>query len=390
MIDLSIARTETPGCQNVIHFNNAGAALMPRPVVEAIVSHIHREAAIGGYEAAREAHALIDHTYQAAAALINAQPDEIAIVENATVAWQMAFYSLPFTAGDRILTARASYAGNYLSFLHLQKRVGVQIDIIPNDADGQIDVDALREMMDDRVRLIAVTHVPTNNGLVNPAAAVGAVARDRNCLYLLDACQSVGQLPVDVAEIGCDMLSTTGRKWLRGPRGVGFLYVRRDLAVELEPPFIDLHAATWEARDAYRLRPDARRFENWESNVAAVIGLGVAAAYTQRWGMAAIWERVQALGDRLRAGLAAIPGVQVHDIGLVQGGIVTFTADGLRPAQIQTALARRNINVNTTDITSTRLDMEDRKLIEVVRSSVHYYNTESEVDQMCTAVANLL
>jgi cysteine desulfurase / selenocysteine lyase len=385
-IDVERARQETPGCTHVMHFNNAGAALMPAPVLTAVTGHLQREALEGGYEAAAEASDAIEHVYHATAALLRCQPDEIAIIENATRAWDMAFYAISFQPGDRILTAQAEYASNYIAFLQVARKSGAQIEVIPDDETGQLSVDALRAMIDDRVKLIAITHVPTNGGLVNPAAEVGKIARAANVLYLLDACQSAGQMPLDVSVLGCDFLSTTGRKYLRGPRGTGFLFVRRSVLGQLEPPLLDLHAALWTGRESYTLRPDARRFENWETYYAGKIGLGVAIDYALGWGVEAIWERVQALAALLREGLAQIPGVIVRDRGVQRCGLVTFTLDRLDPTQIETALAAQQINVSVSTLTSTRLDMEKRGLESVVRASVHYYNTEGEVERFCAAL----
>lgn len=388
-IDVARARRETPGCANVLHFNNAGSALMPQVVLDATVDYLNLEAAIGGYEAADKRHEAIERFYGAAAELLGCESDEIAFIENATRAWDMAFYAIPFAAGDRILTARAEYASNVVAFLQVAERTGAVVEVVPSDETGQISVEALEGMIDERVKLIAITHVPTNGGLVNPAAAVGKVAKAAGIPYLLDACQSVGQMPVNVAEIGCDMLSTTGRKYQRGPRGTGLLYVRRELCQQLEPPFIDLHAATWPAPFRYELRDDARRFENWETNYAGKAGLAVALDYALAWGLENIWARVHCLAGQLRAGLRAIPGVTVTDIGAEQCGIVTFTHDAIPAKAIQQALAARAINVTTSSTSSTRFDMEARQLTEIVRASVHYYNDEEEVERFCAEIAAL-
>jgi cysteine desulfurase/selenocysteine lyase len=387
--DLERARRETPGCANAIHFNNAGAALMPEQVVKALVDHIRLEAQVGGYEAAERAREAVDYAYEAAAALIGCAPDEIAFVENATRAWDMAFYSLPLAPGDRILTATAEYASNYIAFLQAARRTGAAVEAVPNDRYGQLSIEALRRMIDERVRLIAITHVPTNGGLVNPAAEVGRVAREAGIPYLLDACQSIGQMPIDVEAIGCDMLSATGRKYLRGPRGTGFLYVRRTLLESLEPPFLDLHAAEWVARDRYEVRSDARRFENWETNYAGKIALGVAIDYARAWGLEAIKQRVTTLAATLRARLREMPGVEVHDLGRERCGIVTFTVEGKEPELIRRTLAARSINVSVSGRSSTLLDMEARGLDDLVRASVHYYNSAEEIERFCETLKRI-
>jgi selenocysteine lyase/cysteine desulfurase len=388
-LDVLRARRETPGCQTVLHFNNAGSSLMSQDVLDAQTRYLHLEAQIGGYEAAAKERDQIERAYDAIAELIGSHRDEVAIIENATRAWDMAFYSIPFKPGDRILTAMAEYGSNYISFLQVAQRTGARIEAVPNDDTGQISVAALRDMIDDDVKLIAITHVPTNGGLVNPAEEVGTVAREAGVLYLLDACQSVGQMPVNVDVIGCDMLSSTGRKYLRGPRGTGFLYVRKSLIHELEPPFLDNHAATWTARDSFEIRQDARRFENWETNYAAKVGLAKAVDYALGWGVEEIWERVRTLAAALRVGLSDIPAVTVTDIGAVQCGIVTFTVSGCDCEDIKQRLARGSMNVTVSRPASTRLDMEDRGLSAVVRASVHYYNSDDEVERFLAAVAEI-
>ncbi len=388
-IDVRRVRDETPGCGQIIHFNNAGAALMPRPVLDATIGHLQLEAAIGGYEAADRAADKIQATYDLTARLIGAEPDEIAVVENATRAFDMAFYAIPFQPGDRILTAMAEYSSNVISYYQVAAKTGAVVEVVPNDEHGQISVAALRDMIDDRVKLIAISHIPTNGGLVQPVEAVGSLARDAGVLYLLDACQSVGQLPVDVQAIGCDMLSATSRKFLRGPRGVGFLYVRQDLIEQFEPPFLDNHAATWVDTDHFEIRADARRFENWESNIAGKIGMGVAAQYALEIGVEPGWQRVQQLATGMRERIAAIAGAEVRDLGQVQCGIVSFTLDGVDPDAVMERMAEHRINVRTSTIFSTRFDMAARGIDHLVRASVHYYNTEEELDRFADVLASM-
>ncbi|WP_310739415.1 aminotransferase class V-fold PLP-dependent enzyme [Microbispora sp. H10830] len=385
-IDVGRVRADTPGCEHVVHLNNAGSSLPPRQVTDAVVDHLRLEERVGGYEAAGAALDRSERTYDALAELVGADRDEIALVENATRAWDMAFYSLPWKPGDRILTSRAEYASNAIAFLQTARRHDVRVEVVPDDETGALSVEALRDMIDERVKLIAVTHVPTQGGLVNPAAEIGAVAREAGVTFLLDACQSIGQLPVDVREIGCDLLSATGRKFLRGPRGTGFLYCSRRMLDRLEPPFLDLHAATWTSADSYEVRGDARRFENWEGYVAGKIGLGVAADYALSLGLDAIEERVTGLAEALRGRLTAIPGVAVHDRGARRCGIVTFTVDGHDSRDVAARLSAAKVNVSVSAAYSARWDFEARALPSLVRSSVHYYNTEDELDRLCEAL----
>ncbi|MEO1164071.1 MAG: aminotransferase class V-fold PLP-dependent enzyme [Chloroflexota bacterium] len=391
MLDIIRYRAETPGVRYVTHFNNAGSSLPPAKVLHTMIDHLEDEAFKGGYEAAKDASDKLDNTYQAVAKLINAETDEIAILENATRAWTMAFYGIKFADGDRILTSVAEYASNYIAFLQMQKHVAIEIDVVPNDEHGQLDVDALRDMMDERVRLIAISHVPTQNGLVQPATEIGRIAAEYDALYLLDACQSVGQMPIDVEAIGCHMLSATGRKYLRGPRGIGFLYVKRDIIPQLEPPVLDLHSATWQSATEYTLAPDATRFENWEMNIAAKIGLGVAVDYALSVGIEAIQERVTQLADTMRQKLADIDRVTVHDVGVNQCGIVTFSVEGMSAEDVSAELrATYNINTSVSPRTYAILDFSRRNLDSVVRSSVHYYNTDAEIDQLCEALVKIM
>jgi cysteine desulfurase/selenocysteine lyase len=386
-LDIARLRADTPACEELIHFNNAGASLMPKPVYQAVLDHLALEQTIGGYAAEDEVEPVLEDFYDAFAALLNCDRSEIAYVENATRAWDMAFYSLPLKEGDRILTVEAEYVSNFLAFLHQARRRGLEIDVAPCDSNGQADLDAMERLIGPRTKLIAVTHIPTQGGLVNPAEEIGKIARRHGITYLLDACQSVGQMPLDVRTIGCDLLSGTGRKFLRGPRGTGFLYVSQSILDRLDPPFIDLHAASWTDARTFELRPDARRFENWESYVAGRVGLRAAVRYALDVGLEPIRARVTMLADRLRANLMELPGVEVQDLGRVRSGIVTFTKDGEQPRDIQARLRAANIGVSVSSRSSAQLDFGRRGLTQVVRASVHYFNTEEEIETFCRTLS---
>ena len=389
-IDVTRARRETPGAERVLHFNNAGASLTPTPVLDALYGHLGAEAEMGGYEAADAAAEQQERTYESVATLLGCETEEIALVENATRAWDMAFYAMPFKAGDRILTCEAVYVSNYLAYMHVARETGAVVEVVPSDVDGQISLDALRtELRRGSVALVGLTHVPTNGGLVNPAEEVGKLTRDAGVPFLLDACQSAGQWPLNVDALNCDILSVTGRKYLRGPRGTGFLYVRKEMIERLNPPFIDVRAASWTARNEYELRPTARRFESWESYVAGHIALGAAVDYALEWGIDPIRKRVVHVATKLREALSEMPGVQVRDIGREKCGIVTFTVDGREPSCLKSALNARGVNVSVTDCSSSRIDMEARNLKSMVRASVHYYNTEDEVERFVAEIAEL-
>ncbi len=389
MIDINALRADTPACERLVHFNNAGASLMPAPVYAAMTEHLAREQAVGGYEAQADAAEAMFGFYTAMAELLNAQAEEIAFMESATKAWDAVFYSLPLVPGDRVMVHRSTYSSNYLALLQTARRRGLGIDFVPSDTHGQIDVSAMPGLVRDRTKLVLLTHCPSQSGLIQPAEAVGRFAREHELLYLLDACQSVGQMPIDVQAIGCDALTGTGRKFLRGPRGTGFLYMRRELAERIEPHVVDLEAAEWLGRESYRLAPGARRFEAWERNVAGQIALGRAMRYALETGLDSIAARVQPMAQSLRERLAALRGVEVHDPGEHRSAIVTLSKLGVDVGEAKAALRAQGINVSVVPREWALLDAEDRDLPDLIRASLHAYNTEAEVMRFVEAVSGL-
>ncbi|MFG2212907.1 aminotransferase class V-fold PLP-dependent enzyme [Streptomyces sp. NPDC048638] len=388
-MDIEALRRDTPGTANRIHLNNAGAGLLSRRILETVTAHLELEAAIGGYEAAARERDRIDAAHTHIAQLVGGGPGEIALFDNSTHAWNAAFYSMTFRAGDRILTGRAEYGSNVLAYLQIAERTGAEVVVVPNDASGQVDTTALADLIDDRTRLVGISHVPTSGGLVNPAAEIGRITRAAGVPFLLDATQSLGQFPVDVAQLGCDMLTATGRKFLRGPRGTGLLWVRPEALDHLEPYVNEIAASTWDGRRGFTWHDGARRFETWERSYSNVLGLSAAVQQALEIGMDDIGQRAIALGTSLRDRLDAVPGVTTYDLGRQRCAIVTAKVDAMPTADVAAALAAHDINVSVTLPMETQLDTEERGVHPLVRLSPHYYNTESELDRAVEVFAEL-
>ncbi|WP_280344530.1 aminotransferase class V-fold PLP-dependent enzyme [Nocardia neocaledoniensis] len=390
MMDLDAIRAATPGLANgQVFLDSAGSSLPPTVVTDTVIGHLRREAEIGGYRAANERLDDLAAVKTSIARLIGATADTIALSDSATRSWADFAYSIPLRPGDRVLISGADYASNAIAALQRAEQTGAVVERIPSDASGRLDTDALAAMLDDRVRWISLQHAPTNGGLVNPIAEATGIAHEAGALVLLDACQSIGQLPIDVAELGVDALSATGRKWLRGPRGTGFLYLREELARTMEPARLDLHSAAWVSPTEYRLAPDASRFEFWECDVAARLGLGAAVDYLLALGPEEVYAGVAARANHLRKTLPELPGVTVRDLGTEHSGIVSFTVDGHDPVDLRDRLAEHAVTVTVSHAGSTLLDMTERALPAIVRASPHYFVSTDDLDRFTAALAQI-
>lgn len=385
-------RLDTPGCSGpapLIHLNNAGASLMPRPVIDAIHRHIDLEAEIGGYEAEDAVAERVEETYALVGRLIGARARNVALVENATVAVAQALSAFDFHAGDVLVTTHNDYTSNQLMYLALVERLGIEVRRADDLPGGGVDPESVRRLVaHPRCRLVALTWVPTNSGLVQPAEEVGAICDEAGVPYLVDACQAVGQLPVDVTRLHCDFLAATARKFLRGPRGIGFLYVAdRTLERGVYPLSLDMRGAGLVNAGTFTLAPGARRFENWEYSYALVLGLGEAARYAAAAGPEA-GRRAQELATHLRERLAAaVPGICLLDRGPRLCAIVTAQVPGF-PQAADLVRRLRAAGINTSASVSGRgpFNAPGAEGISVLRISPHYYNTLEEMD---TVVATL-
>jgi selenocysteine lyase/cysteine desulfurase len=397
-LEISALRKGTKGCHNVIHLNNAGAGLMTDLVTQSILQHITLESEIGGYEAAALRSDAIAAFYVQAGLLLNCPASNIAFTASATDSYTRALSSISFRAGDVILTDNDEFVSNQIQFLSCQKRFGVRVVRIDNAPEGGVDLKDLEQKLESfRPRLLAITHVPTNSGLVQPVRAIGEIfSRHLNthgddAWYILDACQSVGQMKLDIHELKCDFLSVTGRKFLRGPRGTGFLYVsNRALHRGLEPLFIDMRGAEWIDKDEYRPRPDAMRFEDWEFAYALVLGLRYSIECCLAIGEDKISRQVRMLSDRMRQSLASIDGVRVLDRGTEVCGLVTFNVGGSDPKYLVDELLKRRINVVPSYRGFAVIDFDEKQVGWAIRASPHYFNTNEEIDIFLGAIKEIL
>jgi selenocysteine lyase/cysteine desulfurase len=391
-------RNETDGCKNVIHLNNAGAALMPNIVTQAQLDHIKLESQNGGYEAASLMVEEVQNFYIQCAKLFNCKPTNIAFTASATDSYTRALSSIPFKEGDIILTDNDDFVSNQIQFLSLQKRLGVKIVRINNAAIGGVDLNDLEEKLKKyQPKLLAITHIPTNSGLVQPVNEIAKIYENYikqnagKTWYILDACQSAGQMKLDIVELKCDFLSITCRKFLRGPRGTGALYIS-DKALEagLEPMFIDMRGAEWKQKDEYRQQPTAMRFEDWEFAYSTVLGTAAAVEYCLSIGEDKIWSQVKLLSTVLRAQLWQINKVKVLDKGPELGGLVTFHIQGADPKFIVSELLKRKINVVPSYRAFGIIDFDEKGVEWAIRASPHYYNTIDELDFFIKSITEII
>lgn len=391
-LNIKQLRSETLGTEHVNHLNNAGASLVPNPVHQKILEHLELERTLGGYEAAENCFDEIQNSYRAIGQLIGSQPHNIALTENATGSFLQALSSINFSANDVIVTSSNDYASNQIMYLSLVERLGVRLFRVEDGPDGSVDLHRLENLLRRlNPKLVAISHIPTSSGMVQPVKDIGELCKQYGSIYLVDACQSVGQMPIDVKEIQCDFLSSTGRKFLRGPRGIGFLFVSdRALDLGLKPLFPDLRGADWIMENLYQPAPDASRFENWEFPFSLVLGLGTAASYAQKLGLEEIRQRAWGLAAKTRELLSELKGICLLDRGGQQSAIVTVGLQKKDVTVVCGSLKKLGINTSVCTRSSAVIDFDNRKIDSALRISPHYFNTEAEIEELVSALANLL
>lgn len=387
-MNLEQIRKDTPGCADKLFFNSAGSSLPPASVTQRIKNYLDEEELTGGYRLAELKEAQLNRFYEHAARILNTVPKNIAFATNATDAYSQALSSVRLLEGDLIITSNDDYVSNYMHFISLQKKQKIVIDQVRNLDSGDLDLDHFKKLIEKKKpRLVAITHAPTSSGLVQDVEAIGEICSRNDILYLVDACQSVGQIEVDVKKIKCDYLSATGRKFLRGPRGTGFLYVSdKVLNRGLAPMYIDLRGSVWIEKDSFELEPTARRFERWEIPYALMDGLTEAFSYYLETGTEAIWNYNTELSQYFRNQLSLIQDVSIYDKGTRKCSIITFRKKNKELDYMNKELIKQNVHFSVSTRSSAFIDFSRKGIDWAIRLSPHYFNTREEVDDLCRII----
>lgn len=388
-LELEKMREMTPGAEKRLHLDNCGASLMPEPVINAIRSHLDEEVRMGGYVAQEQQSSAIERVYNSLSRLVGGSEQDFAITGSAVDAWTKAFYSVPMVAGDNIITAYNEYCSNYVAYLHRAQQRGIEVRVAYPGSDGQLDLAQLESLVDDRTKLISVTHVPSSSGQILPVEEIGKIAKTKDKLYLVDICQSVGQLPVNVETIGCDMATGTARKFLRGPRGMGFLYMNEKARGRIEPVVATNKSAAWVGDQEIEFRTDTALFEAWERNIGNQLAFGAAVDYLLELGLERATSEIQSRAAYLRSGLSNINKVIPTCQPDATAAIITFNKEGYDAADVKAKFHAEGVGVQVSTIEHTRLDLGARGINTTIRVSPHYYNSKDELDRFLNMIEAL-
>ena len=376
-------RKDIPYYKNKIFLNSAGSSIMPKSVVQRIDYYLREEERFGGYKVVELNEGEISDFYSKTAKLINCKPHNIAFANSATDAYSKALSSIDFKKDDSIITTDDDYVSNHIQFISLKRRFGIKIIRIKTLENGGINITDFEELVKKHnPKLVSVTHIPTNSGLIQNIESIGEICHRHQILFLIDACQSIGQLSIDVKKIKCDFLTATGRKFLRGPRGTGFLFVSDRLLNDgYFPLMIDLRGARWTGIDKFEILESAKRFENWEIPYSLLVGLTEAINYANHIGLDYIESYNEKLMAHFRKNLSGIPGIRLFDIGLKICNILTFVKDGVSLKETKEKLDKNNVLFSISKKESAFIDFNKKEIDWAIRLSPHYFNTIEEIDK---------
>ncbi|MEW6592755.1 MAG: cysteine desulfurase [Candidatus Hadarchaeota archaeon] len=376
----------------VIYLDNAATTPTPEPIIAAMLEYF-REYGVnvgrGLYRATRKATEVFEGARENVAKVINAAPDEIAYTKNTTEGINIVAQGLGLKRGDKVVTTILEHHSNLLPWQRLQDR-GVELEVIGATSECLLRPEDLEAAIDKNTRLIATHHISNSIGSVQPVREIGKIAREHEILFLLDAAQSVGHMPVDVKKIGCDFLSAPGHKGLLGPQGTGFLYFRKDIGKKLKPLLVGggivLDAETHRAE----LTEPPEIFDAGTPNIPGVIGLGRACDYVLEIGV----EKIEAQEKKLTEIMMKIkefPNVAVYGPPSIEsrGGVVSFNIKGLGFHDVAAMLDELEKIAIRSGNHCAQPTMKHLGIGGTARASVHYYNLEEEVSKFVEAVGKV-
>ena len=375
---------------SVVHFNHSGAGLPSPETVQAVVDHLRLEAERGPMEAGAIASDAIRNSYQVAAQLLGCAPQDVAFGTSHGQLYGNLIASIPLSAGDKIFVSRQEWIGNVLCLQRSANLSGASLSLMASDDTSAVDPIALGESLSSEVRIVALTWIGAGSALINPAAAIGAAIRHAgsSAFFIIDASQAIGQVPINVAEIGCDALIACGRKFLRGPRGTALAYISPRLAAEIVPRSIDNVSSTLSNGNVV-VANSAQAFEFGEESVALKLGLGKAIEQALSLGVDRIRLKLHHKAAILRQALAVVPGVQLLDLGNSKGAAVTFAINGVACATAKQRLADQGINIGMNGPGYTPYDLSIRGISELLRASVHLSTTDDDIALIVNATRSI-
>jgi selenocysteine lyase/cysteine desulfurase len=371
-------RTQFPLTHDVTYLNNGTMGVSPFVVIDAVraeMEEVDRQGRYGGWEAARPK----------LAALVNATVEEISLTHNVTEGICVVAGGLPLKSGDEVILTDQEHAGNAIPWLARARRDHIVIRYFSPARDAAGTLERISALITPRTRVIAVPHITCTTGQVLPGAAISRLGRDRGIWVMLDAAHTPGMMPLDVRALGCDFLASCGHKWLLGPKGTGFLYVRRELVEILEPHWVGGGVdAGWDVRKGtLTLRADAHRFDFGTQSSALYVGLGAAVDFMHHLGMENVSRRGRTLANRLRAHLAGL-GDRVEILTPSEeggyGSVLGFRVKNYPFDKLQQMLFEKH-HIITRAVGENGLNSN--------RLSMHCYNTPAEVDRVADIIRSV-
>jgi cysteine desulfurase / selenocysteine lyase len=376
------------------YLNNAGAGIMSTKTYEVIINYLKLEREIGAYHAAAKSKTLSDNFYINAAKLINANsPSEIAYMDSASRGWNMIVYGTPLKKGDTILTLSSEFGTNLITLFNYAKLNDFKVCVIKCDINGSFLIEEIENKLKEGAKLIAISHAVAHGSIINPVEEIGKLAKKYGAYYIVDGCQTVGQIKVDVQSIQCDAYMTTGRKWLCGPRGTGFLYVKS--SSQMRTTQLDLASADLIFDDNLNLirievRNDAKQFELWEKSFANLLGLSSAIEECLESKIEVISVKIQELSNKLRFAASSNENIKLIGKTISLSGILGFYLDDYsKESYVQNEFDKFDLRISTMSDWDCPMHFPKNGANKIFRLSPHFYTDNDTIEKACEIISKI-